>query len=228
MVMTIQSKEEINAILGKYGLLESADKKLLNKLGYLGGIPEYESKLSTKKRSEYLLNIEVRPNGLEITVGINFSNYRVALLKEQIDFFVIEHQEQIVQQKGKSIVGRALLGGVLLGPVGAIVGGMTGIGSKDVRISQVDNILSIKLTNSQTYLTFSVDNKHFKEVENYLKKHFGTKYKLASELEKLQPANSSSKGLSVADELLKLKSLLDNGILTQAEFESQKQKLLQN
>lgn len=226
--MTIQSKEEINAILGKYGFLESADKKLLNKLGYLGGIPEYDSKLATKKRSEYLLNLEVRPNGLEIAVGINLSNYRVALLQDQIDFFVIEHQDQIVQQKGKSIIGRALLGGVLLGPVGAIVGGMTGIGSKEVKVSQVDNILSIKLTNSETYLTFSVDNKNFKDTENYLKKHFRTKYKLASELEKLQPANSNSTGLSIADELLKLKSLLDNGILTQAEFESQKQKLLQN
>lgn len=226
--MTIQSKEEIDAILGKYGFLESADKKLFNKLGYLGGIPEFDSKLATKKRSEYLLNLEVRPNGLEITVGLNFSNYRVALLQERIDFFVIEHQKQIVEQKGKSIVGRALLGGVLLGPVGAIVGGMTGIGSKNVKVSQVDNILSIKLTNSETYLTFSVDNKHFKATENYLKKHFRTKYKLVSELEKLHPTNSNSAGLSIADELLKLKSLLDNGILTQAEFESQKQILLQN
>lgn len=226
--MTIQSKEEINAVLGKYGFLESADKRLLNKIGYLGGILEYDNKLATKKRSEYLLNLEVRPNGLEISVGINFSNYRVALLQDQIDFFVIEPQKQIVEKKSKSIVGRALLGGVLLGPVGAIVGGMTGIGNKEVKITQVDNILTIKLTNSETYLTFSVDNKHFKDTENYLKKHFKTKYKSADELEKLQTANSSASNLSIADELLKLKSLLDSGILTQAEFDNQKQKLLQN
>jgi hypothetical protein len=226
--MTIQTKEEINAVLGKYGFLESADKKLLNKIGYLGGIPEYDNKLATKKRSEYLLNLEVRPNGLEITIGINFTNYRVALFQDQIDFFVIEPQKQIVEKKSKSIVGRALLGGVLLGPVGAIVGGMTGIGNKDVKITQVDNILTIKLTNSDTYLTFSVDNKHFKDTENYLKKHYKTKYKSADELEKLQTANSSASSLSIADELLKLKTLLDNGILTQEEFDDQKQKLLQN
>lgn len=35
-----------------------------------------------------------------------------------------------IEQKSKSVAGRAVLGGVVLGPVGAIVGGMTGIGSK--------------------------------------------------------------------------------------------------
>lgn len=33
-------------------------------------------------------------------------------------------------QVNKSVVGRAVLGGVILGPLGAIVGGMSGIGSK--------------------------------------------------------------------------------------------------
>lgn len=35
-----------------------------------------------------------------------------------------------IEQKSKSIAGRAVIGGVLLGPVGAIVGGMSGIGTK--------------------------------------------------------------------------------------------------
>jgi len=36
--------------------------------------------------------------------------------------------EQIT--KDKSVIGRAIVGGLLLGPVGAIVGGMSGIGTK--------------------------------------------------------------------------------------------------
>lgn len=36
-----------------------------------------------------------------------------------------------IEKQSKSIAGRAVIGGVLLGPVGAIVGGMTGFGTKD-------------------------------------------------------------------------------------------------
>lgn len=36
-----------------------------------------------------------------------------------------------IEQRNKSVAGRAMIGGVLLGPVGAIVGGMTGIGKKE-------------------------------------------------------------------------------------------------
>lgn len=36
-----------------------------------------------------------------------------------------------IEQKSKSVGGRAMIGGVLLGPVGAIVGGMSGIGKKE-------------------------------------------------------------------------------------------------
>src|SRR5690606_16663218 len=42
-----------------------------------------------------------------------------------------------------------------------------------------------------------------------------------------RPGGHNSPGFSVADELTKLKSLLDQGIITAEEFEKQKQKLLQ-
>ena len=38
-------------------------------------------------------------------------------------------EEEIVEQS-KSVVGRAAVGGLLLGPLGALVGGMSGVGSK--------------------------------------------------------------------------------------------------
>src|SRR5258708_21762479 len=142
--MKLQSKEEISSVLGKYGLFESVKYKLLNKIGYLGGVQNFDLKLASKKRNEYFLTFEARPNGLEIVVTITFVNYRIGILNDYIEFFVIEPQQQIIDKKDKSIVGRALLGGVLLGPVGAIVGGMTGIGKKDVKLTKVDNIISLK------------------------------------------------------------------------------------
>lgn len=223
--MTIKSKEEIVSEFGKYGILETADKKLLNKVGYLGGVPAFNEKLANKKRSEYLLNLEMRPKGLEIKVDYVFTSTRIGIFPEQIDFIVIEPQKQIVEKKGKSIVGRALVGGILLGPVGAIVGGMTGIGNKEVKMTQVDNILSIKLNNPDSILTFSVDNKDFKAVESYFQKFFKEKYKHTEELETNQPTEKAGAS-SIADELRKLKSLVDEGILTEDEFQIQKQKLL--
>lgn len=41
-----------------------------------------------------------------------------------------------IEQSSKSVAGRAVIGGVLLGPVGAIVGGMTGIGKKEKKKTQ--------------------------------------------------------------------------------------------
>jgi hypothetical protein len=223
--MTVKSKEEIISQLGKYGILEAADKRLINKIGYLGGVPAVDEKLANKKRSEYLLNLEVRPKGLEIKVDYIFTSTRIGLLCEQIDFFVIEPQKQIVEKKGKSVVGRALVGGILLGPVGAIVGGMTGIGNKDVKMTQVDNILSIKLNNSDTILTFSVDNKDYKVVESFLKKFFQEKYKRPEDVETSQ-VNEKTNSTSIYDELRKLKCLVEDGILTEEEFQTQKQKIL--
>ncbi len=49
---------------------------------------------------------------------------------------------------------------------------------------------------------------------------------ISSELSKYQPAKETSKVQSVADEISKLKSLLDSGVLTQKEYEEQKARLL--
>lgn len=38
--------------------------------------------------------------------------------------------EKEILEKSKNVTGRAVLGGVILGPLGAIIGGMSGIGNK--------------------------------------------------------------------------------------------------
>ena len=88
----------------------------------------------------------------------------VNLKYEQITGINVTSEEEILE-KSKSVTGRAVIGGVLLGPLGAIVGGMSGIGdkkkekthyyliinykAKDVMVCHsVDEVLSFEVTNS--------------------------------------------------------------------------------
>jgi hypothetical protein len=47
----------------------------------------------------------------------------------------MHHLEAVkVKKEGKSVIGRALLGAVLFGPLGAVVGGVSGVGNKETAI----------------------------------------------------------------------------------------------
>lgn len=47
-----------------------------------------------------------------------------------------ETTQQELSVKSKSVIGRGVVGGIILGPIGAIVGGMSGIGSKTKTINK--------------------------------------------------------------------------------------------
>jgi len=65
-------------------------------------------------------NIELKVIGKKNKINIPYSDI--------INIGYGMHTE--TQSKDKSVIGRAIIGGALTGGVGAIVGGMTGIGSK--------------------------------------------------------------------------------------------------
>ncbi len=52
------------------------------------------------------------------------------------------------EAKNKSVIGRAVIGGVLFGSVGAVVGGLSGVGQK----KKIREILSIDTMDGKTYL----------------------------------------------------------------------------
>lgn len=75
--------------------------------------------------NEGKVSILAHTNGICIKSGLNF----FYISHEQlIEMKFITHK-QLTSEK-KSIIGRAVVGGVLLGPLAAVVGGMSGIGSK--------------------------------------------------------------------------------------------------
>ena len=77
------------------------------------------------------VNVVAYTNGICITSGLNF----FYISHEQlIDMKFVSHK-QLASEK-KSVIGRAVIGGVLLGPLAAVVGGISGIGSKTKTIGK--------------------------------------------------------------------------------------------
>ncbi|WP_245156547.1 zinc ribbon domain-containing protein [Clostridium aminobutyricum] len=69
-------------------------------------------------------------NGIDLK---SFGTNKLEIHKSQI--IKLEHiSKQEILIKGKSVIGRAIIGGVLTGGVGAIVGGLSGIGEKKTKI----------------------------------------------------------------------------------------------
>ena len=89
--------------------------------------------LSDLNATKYLRDGEVtvyaHSNGIGLMGNLsNGMNFFYISHKQIIDMKFVQ-EEQFVQ-KEKSVVGRAVVGGLLLGPTAAIVGGLSGLGTK--------------------------------------------------------------------------------------------------
>lgn len=139
-----------------------------------------------------------------------------------LDYELLENGNTVINKSG---VGRALVGGVLFGGIGAIVGGVTG---KKTITSKIKSIkIKIVTKNNKIYF-INLLNIEVKNTSMIYKVAYENAQKILSKLDMINTfySDESPTNLSVADELSKLNSLLKEGILTQEEFESQKNKLL--
>ena len=92
-------------------------------------------------------------HGIQLMKGL----HTYSIHNSQIISLKKTSQEEIVQ-KQKSVIGRAVVGGIILGPLGAIVGGMSGIGNKEKFINKqyfVINYWDIATKSVQTILISS-------------------------------------------------------------------------
>jgi len=162
---------------------------------------------------------------------IEFKTKIVKLTKsyeDVLDFELVEDETSVI----KGGIGKAVAGGILFGGVGAIVGGSTGKKKSSSMVQKLELIVRINDLSAPTIQIPLINTPTKRKSMTY-----SLMYKLAQDaisvLNIVTNSNStqekeddSTKALSVPDELRKFKSLLDDGIITQEEFDAKKKQLL--
>lgn len=174
MNLPLRDKEELNNLLGKSN---KWFPKSVSGLNYVTGITEFDKICGAEgifSKVPPLLNIKFRPEGMEIEILHSFKYRSIGIRATDIVSIGIEDKVQIIEESDKSIIGRALIGGVLLGPIGAIAGGLSGMGTKEVKANMPDLNMLINLTDGHTiWLAFKYKKR--KEVEGFITSNFGSK-----------------------------------------------------
>ena len=139
------SKTELQNHIGKKNFW--SPKKTVNLCGYMAGIEGFDEKLDDTNTIKVpnIADFEIHAKGLAIKMMNKFKQSQVGIQDEKIVAITLENEEQIYEHKDKSVVGRAVIGGLLLGPVGAIVGSMSGLKDGQKKVKMPDLILSIEM-----------------------------------------------------------------------------------
>lgn len=141
-----------------------------------------------------------------------------------IDFELLENGNTI----SKGGLGNAVIGGVLFGGVGAIVGGTIGKKKTTQEITQLSiKIITKNIYFPDVYINFLTTGK-IKSNSILFKGYSASAQKVLSLLTLISSNdNNTISSYSAADEILKFKKLLDDGIITQDEFNKKKSQLLE-
>jgi len=81
---------------------------------------------------------------------------------------IAEVAEKEIVEKSKSVLGRAFVGGILLGPVGAIVGGTSGVGKKEKAKYSILLVINYKSKSSDEVEAVVFDTRGLLNVKKFI------------------------------------------------------------
>jgi hypothetical protein len=162
--------------------------------------------------------------------------------KDILESEILEDGTTITSTSRSSQLGGAIIGGVLAGGVGAVVGGLSGKKSSEQEITKIDLKVIVNNTKSPNkiinFLTVDPDingkpdpiRRDSPQYKNALSSisHWHSLLSILIKQVDLIDSENPSVILSIADEIKKLSDLYNQGILSEEEFNTQKQKLLSN
>ena len=124
--------------------------------------------------------------------------------------------------KDKSVVGRAATGALLAGPAGLLIGGLSGVGNKEVTENKATLILQDQENLRVREISFNCTFSSFQKYKKFPKKALIKDEKYLKTIESDSPIVSS-----YLEDIKKLKELLDIDDITQDEYERKKKQLLE-
>ena len=157
-------------------------------------------------------------------------NYKTYKFSDIVSFTPIEDGHNQTKKHG---ITRAVVGGVIAGGAGAVVGAVTGGKNYDY-IDKLGVVITFKnnenirlmFLNSETKKGGFVANNYYKQFHDVCGVLDGTISKNTQQLQLEQQKEITTKNPSSADEIAKFKKLLDDGVITQEEFDAKKKQLL--
>lgn len=145
-----------------------------------------------------------------------------------LEYEILEDGDSIT----KGGLGRAVVGGLLFGGVGAIVGGVTGGKSTKrlVKKLQVKMVFNNEANPVEYINLLTTDTKSdsfvYKGMRKYAEDIVAELAVIANGNEKKEIITNGNSQSSEADEILKFKKLCEEGIITEEEFQAKKKQLL--
>ncbi len=164
---------------------------------------------------------------------------RVILYKDLLSVEIFEDGETISSTVRSSQIGGALIGGIALGGIGAVIGGLSGKTKSSDKVEKIILRLVVNDTKNPLhevyFLNFAtgIKKKDSRYQEAMQKaRHWNSLIEVLIKRADMEDKENSANNVvqisqsSIADEIKKLAELRDAGILSDAEFQQQKEKLL--
>lgn len=208
------------------GSIEAAKHRIQNKTLNESRLANFNA---TKKIGKFLFIDEGKKQWLVPTgiLGAKTNKSRVYSFSDIREFELLENGNSV----SSGGLGRALAGGILFGGVGAVVGGVTG---KKKGVSTITS-MQIKITTADmdtpaVYINFITGGASYKTNSFVYRDFAKNAQEILSTLSVIVNGKDGSKqivsGAGDISELREYKKLLDEGIITKAEFEKKKQSIL--
>ena len=162
---------------------------------------------------------------------------RLVPYKDLLSCEIFEDGVTVTKTSRSSQLGGALVGGLALGGIGAVIGGLSGKTTSEGKIKRVDlrlivndtanplhdiNFMNVEGKKGGIIYTVAIQQaRHWHGLASVLIKQADSEDKATQE----SPVTTSATG-SLADELKKLADLRDSGALSEGEFQKQKARIL--
>jgi len=163
---------------------------------------------------------------------------RIMDYRDILSVELFEDGESVTKTSRSSQLGGALLGGIVFGPLGAVVGGLSGKKISENKVKRLDLRLAVNDTTYPVHDVNFMDIEVKKSSEVYKQAHkkathwsalIGALIKRADAEDKQrvgQGRQTANQEGTISGKLRELAKLRDDGLLSESEFLSQKAKLL--